>query len=330
MIINNPKKILVLGGGGYIGSVLVEKLAKMNHLVRIFDLFIYGNNLVNFNNIEIIKGDIRSKEDIEKIFKDINIVFHLACISNDPSFELNPKLSKSINYDSFGPIVKLAKDNGVERFIYASSSSVYGLRNEIEINEELELKPLTDYSKYKAMCEDILIRESTREFNILIARPATVCGYSKRLRLDLTVNILTINAINKNSILVYGGEQKRPNIHIDDICNFYIDCININSNRFNDKIYNVGFENLKIIEIANIVKKTLNTNIPIIIEKTDDIRSYHISSKKVNNEFGFKTHKNITDAIVEINNASKNKLIIDPLNNPNYYNINKMKELNLI
>ena len=139
----------------------------------------------------------------KKIFKDINIVYHLACISNDPSFELNPKLSKSINYDSFEPIVKLAKDSGVERFIYASSSSVYGLRDEIEINEELELKPLTDYSKYKALCEDILIRESNREFNILIARPATVCGYSKRLRLDLTVNILTINAINKNNILVY-------------------------------------------------------------------------------------------------------------------------------
>ena len=330
MTTNNPKKILVLGGGGYVGTVLVEKLAKMHHLVRIFDLFIYGNNLVNSKNIEIIKGDIRSKEDIKKIFRGINIVYHLACISNDPSFELNPKLSKSINYDSFEPIVKLAKDNGVERFIYASSSSVYGLRNEIEINEELELKPLTDYSKYKAMCEDILIRESNREFNILIARPATVCGYSKRLRLDLTVNILTINAINKKNILVYGGEQKRPNIHIDDICNFFIDCININSKKFNDKIYNVGFENLKILEIANKVKKTLNINIPIIIKKTDDIRSYHISSKKVNKEFGFKTHKNITDAIVEINNASINKLIIDPLNNPNYYNINKMKELNLV
>ena len=325
-----PKKILVIGGGGYVGTVLVEKLAKMNHLVRVFDLFIYGNNIIDSKNIEIIKGDIRSKKDTEKIFENIDIVYHFACISNDPSFELNPELSKSINYDSFMPIVKLAKDNGVKRFIYASSSSVYGLRNEIEISEELELKPLTDYSKYKAMCEDILIGESTKEFNILIARPATVCGYSKRLRLDLTVNILTINAINNNLIQVFGGEQKRPNIHIEDICNFYIDCIDINSEKFNDKIYNVGFENLKIIEIANMVKSTLSINIPIIITKNDDIRSYHISSNKVKKEFGFSTTKKINDAIIEIDKASKKQLIIDPLNNSNYYNINKMKELNLI
>ena len=326
----SQKKILVIGGGGYVGTVLVEKLAAMNHLVRVFDLFIYGNNIINSKNIEFIRGDIRSKKDTEKIFQDIDIVYHFACISNDPSFELNPELSKSINYDSFMPIVKLAKDNGVKRFIYASSSSVYGLRNEIEISEELELKPLTDYSKYKAMCEDILIGESTKEFNILIARPATVCGYSKRLRLDLTVNILTINAINNNLIQVFGGEQKRPNIHIEDICNFYIDCIDINSEKFNDKIYNVGFENLKIIEIANMVKNTLSINIPIIITKTDDIRSYHISSNKVKKEFGFNTTKKISDAIIEIDKASKNKLIKDPLNNSNYYNINKMKELNLI
>ena len=204
------------------------------------------------------------------------------------------------------------------------------IRWEIEINEELELKPLTDYSKYKAMCEEILIKESTNEFNTLIARPATVCGYSKRLRLDLTVNILAINAIRNKNIRVFGGQQKRPNIHIDDICNFYINCIDANSEKFNNKIYNVGFENLKILEIANMVKKTLNINIPIIIKKTDDIRSYHISSKKVKKEFGFNTQKNITDAIIEINNASINKLIINPLNNSNYYNINRMKELNLV
>jgi len=330
MILHNSKKILVIGGGGYIGTALVEKLVEMNHLVRVFDLFLYGNNIIDSKNIEIIKGDIRSKQDIKKIFQDIEVVYHLACISNDPSFELNPELSKSINYDSFKPIVKLAKDSGVKRFIYASSSSVYGVRNELEINEELELKPITDYSKYKAKCEDILLQEANKYFNVLIARPATVCGYSKRLRLDLTVNILTINAINNKNIKVFGGEQKRPNIHIDDICKFYIDCINKHNNKFNDKIYNVGFENLKILEVAHMIKNTLSINIPIIIKKTDDIRSYHISSKKVNKEFGFYPNKQITDAIVEINNASINKLIIDPLNNSNYYNLSKMKELNLV
>ena len=330
MILHNSKKILVIGGGGYIGTALVEKLVEMNHLVRVFDLFLYGNNIIDSKNIEIIKGDIRSKQDIKKIFQDIEVVYHLACISNDPSFELNPELSKSINYDSFKPIVKLAKDSGVKRFIYASSSSVYGVRNELEINEELELKPITDYSKYKAKCEDILLQEANNYFNVLIARPATVCGYSKRLRLDLTVNILTINAINNKNIKVFGGEQKRPNIHIDDICKFYIDCINKHNNKFNDKIYNVGFENLKILEVAHMIKNTLSINIPIIIKKTDDIRSYHISSKKVNKEFGFYPNKQITDAIVEINNASINKLIIDPLNNSNYYNLSKMKELNLV
>jgi len=330
MISKNKKNILVLGGGGYVGTLLVEKLAKLKHFVRVFDLFIYGNNIASSNNIEIIKGDIRFKKDIKKIFKNIDIVYHLACISNDPSFELNPELSKSINYDSFKPIVKLAKESGVKRFIYASSSSVYGLRKEIEINEELELKPLTDYSKYKAMCEEILIKESTNEFNTLIARPATVCGYSKRLRLDLTVNILTINAISNKNIRVFGGQQKRPNIHIDDICDFYIDCICVNSEKFNNKIYNVGFENFKIIEIANMVKETLELDIPIIVTKNNDTRSYHISSTKVNSEFGFYTNKKINDAVIEIQNAYKNNLIINPLNNSNYYNIKKMQELKLI
>ena len=330
MISKNKKKILVIGGGGYVGTLLVEKLVKLNHFVRVFDLFIYGNNIDSSKNIEIIKGDIRFKKDISKIFYDIDIVFHLACISNDPSFELNPELSKSINYDSFKPIIKLAKESGVKRFVYASSSSVYGLRNEIEINEELELKPLTDYSKYKAMCEEILIKESSNVFNVLIARPATVCGYSKRLRLDLTVNILAINAIKNKNIRVFGGQQKRPNIHIDDICNFYINCIDANSEKFNNKIYNVGFENFKIIEIANMIKKTLNLDIPIIVTKTDDIRSYHISSSKVNNVFGFYTKKKISDAVIEIQNAYNNNLILDPFNNSSYYNIKKMQELELV
>ena len=212
------KKVLVTGGAGYVGSVLVPKLLQANYGVRVLDLYIYGEHVLdsvkNHPNLEEIKGDIRDIKLLEEIMPGCDSVLHLACISNDPSFELDPDLGKSINYDAFRPLVKISKDNGINRFIYASSSSVYGVKKEENVTEELSLEPLTDYSKYKALCEEILNQCQTPEFTTVIVRPATVCGYSPRLRLDLTVNILTNHAVNLGKITVFGGGQKRPNIHI--------------------------------------------------------------------------------------------------------------------
>ena len=185
------KNILVIGGGGYVGTYLVDELIKNNYLVTVFDLFIYGNFLENNNNLNIIKGDIRDLRLLRKIIKNFDNVIHLACISNDPSFDLNPQLGKSINFDPFEDLIKICKHEGVKRFIYASSSSVYGVKLEKDVDENSSLEPLTDYSKYKALCEDVLLKYNDKDFTCCVVRPATVCGYSKRQRLDLVVNILT-------------------------------------------------------------------------------------------------------------------------------------------
>jgi len=219
------KSVLVTGGAGYVGSALVPVLLQAGYKVKVLDLYLYGEEVlaaVRGNpNLEEIKGDIRDRGLLEKVVLGCDSVIHLACISNDPSFELDPELGKSINYDAFVDLVKVARDGGVKRFVYASSSSVYGIKEEADVTEDLSLKPLTDYSKYKALCEEVLLRERAPGFTVLVLRPSTVCGYSPRVRLDLTVNILTNHAINNGVIKVFGGEQMRPNIHMDDMVRVY-------------------------------------------------------------------------------------------------------------
>jgi len=194
------KKIFITGGAGYVGSVLTPYLLKKGYFVTVYDLFIYGNTLENNKNLKIVKGDIRDLELLKKSIFNHDIVIHLACISNDPSFELNPILGKEINLDSFLPLVKLSKESGIKRFIYASSSSVYGIKKEKNVNEDMLLEPLTDYSRFKADCEKILLKEKTDNFIVSILRPATVCGFSPRQRLDLVVNILTNLAYHKRKV----------------------------------------------------------------------------------------------------------------------------------
>src|SRR6266446_6420286 len=220
------KQVLVTGGAGYVGSVLVPKLLAAGYGVTVLDLFLYGDEVFDGARsnpkLRLIKGDLRHLPTVEGALAGCDAVIHLACISNDPSFELNPELGKSINYDAFPVLVDLSRDAGVKRFIYASSSSVYGIKEDQNVTEELPLEPLTDYSKYKALCEDVLLQKKAPGFTTLILRPATVCGYSPRLRLDLTVNILTNYAVNSGKITVFGGGQKRPNIHIDDMAACYL------------------------------------------------------------------------------------------------------------
>ena len=284
------KKILVVGGSGYVGCALVKKLLSLNHFVRVLDLLIYGENLDKNENLEIIKGDVRDINIVKKSLKGIDIVVHLACISNDPSFELNPKLGKSINLDSFKPfIIECAKTN-IDRFIYASSSSVYGIKNEKNVHEDIKKEPITDYSKFKSMCEEILFNQND-DMTKTIIRPATVCGYSKRLRLDLVVNILTKVAYFENKIKIFGGSQLRPNIHIDDMVESYISVINAKKDLVHKNIFNVGYENMSLNDIANSIKIAFNKNLKIERIKTDDNRSYHISSEKIKNVLDFSPKK---------------------------------------
>ena len=253
-------KTLIIGGGGYVGSLLVQKLVDMKIDVLVLDLFIYANPKEVFSGfydskyLQVVKGDLRDLDLIENLISKTDNLIHLACISNDPSFELNPNLGKSINYDSFYPLIKVCKKK-INKFIFASSSSVYGIKNEKEVTEDLSLEPLTDYSKYKALCEDVLLNESGNNFCSTILRPATVCGYSQRTRLDVVVNILTNNAFNKRKILINGGKQKRPNIHIKDMVNAYLEILNQPNEKVKNEVFNIGFENYTLDEIGGLVKK---------------------------------------------------------------------------
>ena len=249
------KKVFVTGGAGYVGAVLVPALLKKGYEVTVLDLMIYGEQVLSPHpNLKKIKGDIRDQKLLEEIIPGNDTVIHLACISNDPSFELNPELGKSINLTAFEPLVKISQENKVQRFIYASSSSVYGIKDIPNVTEDVKLEPLTDYSGFKAECEEILASYNSEDFTTVTIRPATVCGYSSRLRLDLTVNILTNLAINKGEITVFGGEQKRPNIHIKDITGLYLELLEIPKEKISGKIFNAGYENHKVKDIAQMVK----------------------------------------------------------------------------
>ena len=327
---NIKKKVLITGGGGYVGSNLVPKLLKLNYEVIVYDLFIYGEDVIDkHKNLKKIKADIRDLNTFKKTIKDCSSIIHLACISNDPSFELNPILGRSINLDSFDPIVKISKESGVERFIYASSSSVYGVKKENDVHENMSLKPLTDYSKYKAMCEDILQKYKSKEFIVTTLRPATVCGYAKRQRLDVIVNILTNLAYNKSEITVFGGDQLRPNININDMSDAYIKILQSDKDLINGEIFNVGLENYSVNQLAEIVMKNMDKRVKTIFKKTNDNRSYHISSKKIMKSIDFKFNHSIEDAVIDLKRAFDNNQLIDPLKNELYFNIKRMNSINL-
>lgn len=327
------ERVLVTGGAGYIGSVLVPKLLGAGYRVRVLDLYLYGEHVLGavqgHCSLEEVKGDIRDQALLARVMPGCDAVIHLACISNDPSFELDPELGKSINYDALIGLVEAAKRAKVRRFIYASSSSVYGVKQEQNVTEDLPLEPLTDYSKYKAMGEELLKAERRAGFVALILRPATVCGYSPRMRLDLTVNILTNHAVNHGKITVFGGNQLRPNIHIEDITDVYVQALQWPDDAIDGEIFNVGYENLKVREIADVVRDIVGDHVDVEVTPTNDLRSYHISSEKIRRRLGFVPKYTVRDAVRDLMAAFKAGKMPDPLTNARYYNIRLMQQVNL-
>ena len=328
---NSLKQVLVTGGAGYVGAVLVPKLLQAGYEVKVLDLYIYGEDVLqevkDHPHLQQIKGDIRDRHLLQKIMPGCDAVIHLACISNDPSFELDPDLGRSINYDAFVDLVEVAKDVGVKRFIYASSSSVYGIKETESVTEDLPLMPLTDYSRYKAMCEEVLLSQREPGFTTLVLRPATVCGYSPRQRLDLVVNILTTHAVHNDRIKVFGGRQKRPNIHIQDMTNLYLKSLQWSDELIDGQIFNAGYENHTLWEIADMVRETVGKSVEIVTIPTDDNRSYHISSEKIKQKLGFSPQHTIKEAIADLVTAFEAGLIPDALTDDNYYNVKVMKAL---
>lgn len=327
------KSVLVIGGAGYVGSVLSPKLLDKGYKVTVFDIMYYGDKGLPKNNpnLKIVKGDMCNLNELTPHMKECDAIIHLACISNDPSFELDPGLSKRINFDSFEPLVKAAKENGVKRFIYASTSSVYGVSDAPQVTEDHPLVPLTDYNKYKGLSEPYLLKYQSPDFTTVIIRPATVCGYSPRTRLDLTVNILTNHAYNNRLINVFGGGQKRPNIHVEDISDLYVELLTMPKEKIAGETFNAGYQNFTVMELAQFVKKIVEREFPekapidIKVVPTDDNRSYHVNSDKIKNKLGWSPKRNIEDAVMGLCQAFKAGKLPDSLKDPQYFNIATMK-----
>jgi len=325
------KTVLVTGGAGYVGAVLVPKLLRRGHRVKVLDLYLFGDHVLAEHQadpaLEQIKGDIRDQALLRRALSRCDAVIHLACISNDPSFELNPELSKSINYDAFGPLVTISKESGVQRFIYASTSSVYGVSDSENVTEDHPLVPLTDYNKYKGLCEPILLEHESPEFTTVIIRPATICGYSPRMRLDLSVNILTNLAVNTRRITIFGGSQRRPNIHIEDITDLYADLLETPSRSIAGQIFNASYQNRTIGELGDIVRAVVTREFPglapIAVETTatNDLRSYHVSAEKIRRTLGYAPQRTVEDAVAGLCAAFRDGKIPRPLDDIRYYNV---------
>jgi nucleoside-diphosphate-sugar epimerase len=329
-------RVVVVGGAGYVGCVLVPKLLANGYEVAVFDLMLYGTHgLPEDGRLEVVKGDIRDLEAYTSAVENAEAVINLACISNDPSFELDPGLSRQINYECFGPMVRATVDAGVSRYIYASTSSVYGVSDAPEVTEEHPLEPVSDYNLYKGMSEPLLLEHQSPDFTTVVIRPATVCGYSPRMRLDLTVNILTNHAVNLGKITVFGGDQKRPNIHIDDIADLYVDLLTRPAEQIAGEVFNAGYDNLTVRQLADQVKQIVEEEFPelapIPIETTpsDDPRSYHVSSKKIEERLGWRPTRSIEDAVRDICRAFRDGLLPNSLDDDRYFNVRTIKTLEL-
>ena len=327
------KNVLVTGGAGYVGHVLTPRLLGAGYTVTVYDSLFFGCRLPNSPELRVVRGDIRDTAKLATYLEGQDAVLHLACISNDASFELDEKLSETINYDCFEPMVVAAKKADVKRFVYCSSSSVYGVSDSPNVTEEHPLVPLTLYNKFKGMCEPLLWKHKSDDFTCVVMRPATVCGYSPRTRLDLSVNILTNHAVNKGTITVFGGNQMRPNLHIEDMVDAYLMMLEAPHEKVHGETFNIGFQNYSIAEIAGMAKRVVEEEMPergeikIVTTPSNDMRSYHVNSDKVARVLGFKPKHSIEDAVRDLTRAFRNYMLPESFDDDWYYNVRTMKKL---
>lgn len=327
--------VVVVGGAGYVGSLLVPRLLHLGYRVSVFDIMYYGDWFLPAEdpNLRIIAGDIRDQAALREAFAGADAVIDLACISNDASFELDEALSTSVNLDAFEPMVVAAKEASVRRFIYASSSSVYGVSESPDVTEEHPLVPLTLYNKYKGMCEPRLFQHQADDFVCVAIRPATLCGYAPRQRMDLSVNILTNHAVNNGKITVFGGAQMRPNLHVKDMCACYEMLLEVADEKIAGEIFNVAYDNMSIRELADIVKTVVEQEYPelgeieIVTTPSDDNRSYHVNSDKVRRQLGFEPQHTIEDAVNDLCTAFKDGKLPNSMDDDQYFNVRRMKSL---
>lgn len=329
------KNVVIFGGAGYCGSILVPQLLDEGYNVTVFDIMWYGNDFLPKDNpnLTLIEGDVRDIAKVTEAVAGQDIVLHLACISNDASFDLDEALSTTVNLDSFEPLVIEAKKAGVKRFVFASSSSVYGVSDQPDVKEDHPLLPVSLYNKFKGMCEPLLVKHTDENFVGTIFRPATVCGYGPRQRLDVSVNILTNHALNKGKITVFGGEQLRPNLHIQDYCDACKLLMTAPDEKVTGERFNVGFQNMSIMEIAETVKKVVEEthpemgDIPIVVTESNDKRSYHINSDKIKDHLGFKPQHTVEDAVRDLCKAFAEGKLPDSFDDDKYYNIRTMQAI---
>jgi len=327
------KKVLVIGGAGYVGGILIPKLLAKGHEVRVFDLYMYGENVFTshkFNNSLVeIKADLRNPSALRRALEGVDTVIHLACISNDPSFDLDPRLGKSINYDSLGILLDLMKRHRVKRFIFVSSAAVYGVQSAAQfMREDSAPNPQTDYAKYKLLAEKY-IRENADDLEFVIIRSATVCGYSPRMRLDVLVNLFTAQAFNNRLIAVYSGDNVRPHIHIQDISDLYVQLVEAAKELVAGRVFNAGGANLTIRGLAELVKEQVGKDVMIKETVSPDIRSCKLDPSLITKTLGFKVRYSVNQAIEEVREALTGGKIVDPLNNPIYYNLKTVQLVNL-
>ena len=329
------EKILVTGGAGYCGSLLVPQLLSRGYKVTVYDVMFFGDSFLPKDNpnLKIVKGDIRDAQLLAETAKGHDAFVSLACISNDASFELDEKLSTSVNLDAFEPMVLAAKNAGIKRFIYASSSSVYGVSDKPDVTEDHPLVPLTLYNKYKGMCEPLLRKHTDDKFVGVIFRPATVCGYAPRQRFDLSVNILTNHAVNASKITVFGGSQLRPNLHVQDYCDVVEVFLTAPSDKIQNEIFNVGTQNLSLMQIAHLVRDVVSREFPekgrveIVTTPSDDLRSYHINSDKIKRVLGFAPSHSIEEAVHDLCQAFRDGRLPNSMDDDQYFNVRRLKRL---